>query len=134
MHSVLSQNCVSVTELKRNYTQVLLQANNQPVAVLNHNRPEAYLLPAAMYEKLLDQLGDAQAAQLMRERSDGPALDKRLALASQTLTALESGQISMMTESTEWVGADMTEGDGPEFDAEVFEREFKQAQSALKRA
>ena len=134
MHSVLSQNCVSVTELKRNYTQVLLQANNQPVAVLNHNRPEAYLLPAAMYEKLLDQLGDAQAVQLVRERLDGPALDKRLALASQTLTALESGQISMMTESTEWVGADMTEGDGPEFDAEVFEREFKQAQSALKRA
>lgn len=134
MHSVLSQNCVSVTELKRNYTQVLLQANNQPVAVLNHNRPEAYLLPAAMYEKLLDQLGDAQAAQLVRERLDGPALDKRLALASQTLTALESGQISMMTESTEWVGADMTEGDDPEFDIEVFEREFKQAQSALKRA
>ena len=134
MHSVRSQNCVSVTELKRNYTQVLLQANNQPVAVLNHNRPEAYLLPAAMYEKLLDQLGDAQAAQLVRERLDGPALDKRLALASQTLTALESGQISMMTESTEWVGADMTEGDDPEFDIEVFEREFKQAQSALKRA
>ena len=134
MHSVLSQNCVSVTELKRNYTQVLLQANNQPVAVLNHNRPEAYLLPAAMYEKLLDQLGDAQAAQLVRERLDGPALDKRLALASQTLTALESVQISMMTESTEWVGADMTEGDDPEFDIEVFEREFKQAQSALKRA
>ena len=134
MHSVLSQNCVSVTELKRNYTQVLLQANNQPVTVLNHNRPEAYLLPAAMYEKLLDQLGDAQAAQLVRERLDGPALDKRLALASQTLTALESGQISMMTESTEWVGADMTEGDDPEFDIEVFEREFKQAQSALKRA
>ena len=134
MHSVLSQNCVSVTELKRNYTQVLLQANNQPVAVLNHNRPEAYLLPAAMYEKLLDQLGDAQAAQLVHERLDGPALDKRLALASQTLTALESGQISMMTESTEWVGADMTEGDDPEFDIEVFEREFKQAQSALKRA
>ena len=134
MHSVLSQNCVSVTELKRNYTQVLLQANNQPVAVLNHNRPEAYLIPAAMYEKLLDQLGDAQAAQLVRERLDGPALDKRLALASQTLTALESGQISMMTESTEWVGADMTESDDPEFDGEVFEREFKQAQSALKRA
>lgn len=134
MHSVLSQNCVSVTELKRNYTQVLLQANNQPVAVLNHNRPEAYLLPAAMYEKLLDQLGDAQAAQLVRERLDGPALDRRLALASQTLTALESGQISMMTESTEWVGADMTEGDDPEFDIEVFEQEFKQAQSALKRA
>lgn len=79
MHSVLSQNCVSVTELKRNYTQVLLQANNQPVAVLNHNRPEAYLLPAAMYEKLLDQLEDAEDARLVRERAAGPFVEVNLA-------------------------------------------------------
>ncbi|MGB4116633.1 MAG: type II toxin-antitoxin system prevent-host-death family antitoxin [Polaromonas sp.] len=79
MHSVLSQNCVSVTELKRNYTQVLLQAYNQPVAVLNHNRPEAYLLPAAMYEKLLDQLEDAEDAQLVRERAAGPFVEVNLA-------------------------------------------------------
>lgn len=75
MHSVLSHNCVSVTELKRNYTQVLQQANNQAVAVLNHNRPEAYLLPAAMYEQLLDQLDDAQDAQLVRERAAGPFIE-----------------------------------------------------------
>ena len=144
MHSVLSQNCVSVTELKRNYTQVLLQANNQPVAVLNHNRPEAYLLPAAMYEKLLDQLEDAEDAQLVRERAAGPfievhtqpgtdglALDERLALAAQHLTALESGQINVMKESTDWVSADMTTDDDADFNAEVFERECALAQSAL---
>lgn len=147
MHSVLSQNCVSVTELKRNYTQVLLQANNQPVAVLNHNRPEAYLLPAALYEKLLSQLEDAQDAQLVRERADGPfievrsppgtdgtALDERLALASQTLTDLEFGQINVTKESIDWLSADMTTDDDADFNVEIFEREFKQAQSALKRA
>ena len=147
MHSVLSQNCVSVTELKRNYTQVLLQANNQPVAVLNHNRPEAYLLPAAMYEKLLEELEDAEDAQLVRERAAGPfidvhtqpgagglALDERLALAAQNLTALESGQINVMKESTDWINADMTTDDDADFNAEIFEREFKQAQSALKRS
>jgi antitoxin StbD len=147
MHSVLSQNCVSVTELKRNYTQVLLQANNQPVAVLNHNRPEAYLLPAAMYEKLLDQLEDAKKAQLVRERAAGPfievhtqpgtgglALDERLALAAQNLTALESGQMNVMKESTDWVSADMTTDDDADFNAEVFERECALAQSALGKA
>ena len=75
MHSVLSHNCVSVTDLKRNYTQILKQANNQPVAVLNHNRPEAYLLPAAMYEQLLDLIDDAQDAQLVRERAAGPFIE-----------------------------------------------------------
>ena len=134
MHSVLSQNCVSVTELKRNYTQVLLQANNQPVAVLNHNRPEAYLLPAAMYEKLLDQLEHAEVARLVREDADAPAIDTRLAIAAQTLTTLESGQINITKESTDWVGAGLAIEEDTDFNAEVFEREFKQAQSALKRA
>lgn len=64
MHTVLSNHCVSVTELKRNYTQILLQANNQAIAVLNHNRPEAYLLPAALYEQVLEKnkQADKQAA------------------------------------------------------------------------
>lgn len=125
MHSVLSPNCVSVTELKRNYTQVLQQANNQPVAVLNHNRPEAYLLPAALYEQLLGQLDDVQGAQRVR--------DERLTRTAQALTALESGQISVLNESADWVGADLGGGDDAEFNAAVFEREFKRAQSELKR-
>lgn len=137
MHSVLSPNCVSVTELKRNYTQVLRQANNQPVAVLNHNRPEAYLLPAALYEQLLDQLDDVQDSQLVRERAAGPFIEvstDRLASAAHALTVLESGQISVFNESADWVDANLTEDDDAEFNAEVFEREFKQAQSELKRA
>jgi antitoxin StbD len=42
------------------------------VAVLNHNRPEAYLVPAAYFERLLNQLEDLQDAQLVRQRADGP--------------------------------------------------------------
>ncbi len=143
MHSVLSHNCVSVTELKRNYTQVLQQANNQPVAVLNHNRPEAYLLPAAMYEQLLDLLDNAQDAQGVRERAAGPYVSIRtqldpesqsLAQAAKNLTDLESAQPAAMAEAADWVAADMTADDDADFNAETFEREFTQAQSALKTA
>lgn len=49
---------VSVTELKRNFASVLSQAEGQPVAVLNHNKPEAYLLSAQHYEELLRRLED----------------------------------------------------------------------------
>ena len=47
MDAVLSHFAVSVTELKRNYADILKQADDAPIAVLNHNRPEAYLLPAS---------------------------------------------------------------------------------------
>ncbi len=66
---------VSVTELKRNYAHILKQAEDCPVAVLNHNRPEAYLLPAAHYEQLLAQLEDLEDVKLVRERAAGPFVE-----------------------------------------------------------
>jgi len=75
MDNVLSKMAVSVTELKRNYSGILKQADNSPVAVLNHNRPEAYLLPASHYEQLMDYLEDLEDAQLVRERANGPFIE-----------------------------------------------------------
>jgi len=72
MDTILAQKSVSVTELKRNYADILRQAADDPVAVLNHNRPEAYLVPAAHYERLMLQLEDLEDAKLARERADGP--------------------------------------------------------------
>ena len=78
MHNVFADTCVSVTDLKRNYTKILQQSQDQAVAVLNHNRPEAYLLPAALYERLLDMLDDAKDASLVRERGNGPFIEVSL--------------------------------------------------------
>ncbi len=75
MSTVLSQFAVSVTELKRNYAGVLKQADGAPIAVLNHNRPEAYLLPASHYERLMQYLEDLEDAKLVRERSNGPFVE-----------------------------------------------------------
>ena len=78
MAQVLSKLAVSVTELKRNYAGILKQADDGPIAVLNHNRPEAYLLPASHYEKLMDYLEDLEDAQLVRERANGPFIQVKL--------------------------------------------------------
>jgi antitoxin StbD len=75
MDTVLSQLAVSVTELKRNYAGILKQADDGPIAVLNHNRPEAYLLPASHYERLMAYLEDMEDAKLVRERADGPFVE-----------------------------------------------------------
>lgn len=56
MEQVLATRSVSITELKRSPSAVLEQAGSEPVAVLNHNRPAAYLLPPHVYEAMLERL------------------------------------------------------------------------------
>ena len=72
MDTVLANTTVSVTELKRNFAEIIKQADDSAVAILNHNRPEAYLLPAAHYERLMAYIEDLEDAKLIQERSNGP--------------------------------------------------------------
>ena len=78
MQTIMAGLTVSVTELKRNFASILAQAEDQPVAVLNHNRPEAYLISAAHYERLLAYLEDLEDAARVRERSAGPFVEVSL--------------------------------------------------------
>jgi len=78
MDTIFSNATVSVTELKRNFADILKQADECPVAILNHNRPEAYLLPAAYYEKLMAYLEDLEDAKLVREHANGPFVEVSL--------------------------------------------------------
>ncbi|MFP4683716.1 MAG: type II toxin-antitoxin system prevent-host-death family antitoxin [Ectothiorhodospira sp.] len=68
MHQVLADYSVSISELKKNPSSVLAQANGSPIAVLNHNRPAAYLIPAELYELMMDRIEDDELARLVEER------------------------------------------------------------------
>ena len=68
MHQVLADFSVSISELKKNPSALLSQANGSPIAVLNHNKPAAYLIPAETYEALMEMLDDYELAQLVEER------------------------------------------------------------------
>ena len=78
MDTLYSNKTVSVTELKRNFAEIIQQADDSPVAILNHNRPEAYLLPAAHYERLLAYLEDLEDAKVVQERIGGPFVEVAL--------------------------------------------------------
>jgi antitoxin StbD len=69
---------ISVTEFKRNFSNILKAVQDTPVAVLNHNRPEAYLLSADYYEQLLSHLEDMEDAELIRQRTNGPFIEVTL--------------------------------------------------------
>ncbi|WP_193072745.1 type II toxin-antitoxin system Phd/YefM family antitoxin [Pseudomonas sp. FME51] len=68
MHQVLADFSVSISELKKNPSALLSQAKGSPIAVLNHNKPAAYLIPAETYEALMDMIDDYELAQLVEER------------------------------------------------------------------
>ncbi len=70
MKSVLANCSASITELKRNPTALINQAEGEPIAILNHNQPTAYLIPASTYEELMDRLEDYQLGLIVKERQN----------------------------------------------------------------
>lgn len=70
-HAIYAQTTVSMTDLRRNPSGILEDAGDAPIAVLNHNRPAAYLLSAKAYEALLDRLDDAELVKVVQQRQGG---------------------------------------------------------------
>ena len=69
--TIHAKTTVSMTDLRRNPSKILEDANDMPVASLNHNRAEAYLLSAKAYEKLLDLLDDVSLIKTIQSRRGG---------------------------------------------------------------
>lgn len=70
MKFVLADRTASISELKKNPSALIEEADGEPVAILNHNSPTAYLIPADTYEMIMDRLEDYQLGVIVRERQD----------------------------------------------------------------
>lgn len=68
MESVLANCSASISELKKNPSAVIEQSEGEPIAILNHNKPTAYLIPASTYETLLEKIEDYQLGLIVKER------------------------------------------------------------------
>lgn len=68
MRQILADCSASISELKKNPTALLNESAGAPIAILNHNKPTAYLVPAETYEWLMDKLEDLELAQIVRQR------------------------------------------------------------------
>ena len=72
--TIYARNTVSMTDLRRNPSEVIEVANLAPVAVLNHNKPAAYLISAAAYEEMMEQLEDAALTKIVKARQGGKSV------------------------------------------------------------
>ncbi|MBZ0332382.1 type II toxin-antitoxin system Phd/YefM family antitoxin [Halomonas sp. ANAO-440] len=68
-HMILADTTASISELKKNPMATVAAGEGFPVAILNHNQPAFYCIPAAAYEELLEKLEDAELNRIADERS-----------------------------------------------------------------
>ncbi len=80
MNSILSPYSASISELKKNPSQLIEQAGGEAVAILNHNKPTAYLIPAEAYEWMRNLIEDQELRVIIKEREAERALAKEVNL------------------------------------------------------
>jgi antitoxin StbD len=68
-NKILAEMTTSISEFKKNPMAVIEMGEGFPVAVLNHNQPVFYCVPADAYELLLDKLEDIELANLVVDRT-----------------------------------------------------------------
>ena len=69
---------ISISELKKNPSAAIAAAEGAPIAILNHNRPSAYLVPAQAWEAIIDYIDDIELAKIVKEREGQPEIEVSL--------------------------------------------------------
>lgn len=69
-NQILADTTTSISELKKNPMAAVESGGGFPIAVLNHNSPAFYCVPAAAYELLMDRLEDVELAAIVAQRAN----------------------------------------------------------------
>ncbi len=80
MSPILSPYSASISELKKNPSQLIEQAGGEAVAILNHNKPTAYLIPAEAFEWISNLIEDQELMAIIEEREAERSLAKEVVL------------------------------------------------------
>jgi len=68
MDTIYADFSISMSEFKKNPSQVLRVAGEKPVAILNHNRPAFYMVTPKIFEMFVEALADRELIELARLR------------------------------------------------------------------
>ena len=78
IQSIFAKSTISISDLRKNISTIIQDAGDSPLAVLNHNKPAAYILSARAYEALMERLDDAHLTELAKKRLNGKRVKVKL--------------------------------------------------------
>ena len=71
---ILAEIAASIAELKRDPMATLAAGGGSPIAILNHDEPAFYCVPAKVFEALMERLDDIELNALAEARADAPVV------------------------------------------------------------
>jgi len=72
--TILAETSASISELKRNPMGTVAAGDGFPVAILNHNEPAFYCVPAPAFEALMNRLEDLELNRIADSRGSEPVI------------------------------------------------------------
>ncbi|MBQ4857922.1 type II toxin-antitoxin system Phd/YefM family antitoxin [Pseudoalteromonas sp. MMG007] len=68
MKALLADCSASISELRKNPIGLLNKAGGKSIEISKYNKTVAYLVPAQLYELIMDQLDDYELAKIIESR------------------------------------------------------------------
>ena len=75
---ILAEMTASISELKKNPMGTVAAGDGAPVAILNHNEPAFYCVPARAYEAMVERLDDIRLNAIADARKGQRVIKVRL--------------------------------------------------------
>lgn len=75
---ILADAAISISELKKNPSAAIAAAEGYPLAILNRNKPAAYLVPAKEWEAIMERLDDIELVEIVKARAGQKRIRVRL--------------------------------------------------------
>jgi antitoxin StbD len=70
IHPLLTNTSATINDLTQNPLDTVLAGEGQAVLIIHDNQPAFYCVPAQMYQRLLEDLEDAQLNQICNQRQN----------------------------------------------------------------
>jgi antitoxin StbD len=74
MQPIFATQTASISELKNNPSALIKKSDGESIAILNHNKPVAYLVSSDVFERMIEAMDDMALSQTVNARmNDGQA-------------------------------------------------------------
>ena len=70
MQPIFATQTASISELKNNPSALIKQSDGESIAILNHNKPVAYLVSSDVFERMMEAMDDMALSQTVSARSN----------------------------------------------------------------